>query len=783
MIRLNDLHGIAQPGTNLLPSRPWSGSEVPRPVRSPAGRVVITRPSGPGPAWAAAALLIAAGALRAEGPNPRFVEGVDLKPFELVAVQHAGRYKTFDTLARSAIRNMSYNDVLVRTDPATRAEVRQSAAFTFLDMLFRPQDYRDVRMIYVKESEIRKTLVLAAGNQIDKATQEAIRKDGKVSLSFLSLPEVQTALNAMSANVMTTAKKIDILLDNAGYADPRLLRSLLRIIPPPGAESDKDRWFSLEDLQSSVPRDAAHASLASRALPGFSAESQQELADRWNALGAAWAAQDAPGVNQALAALADRLRQINPRVYPPMGKLSLEHWYYRWNKMMWSWAVYLFAVVFLLMGVVHKWPRAIKAGVIFFGLGFALHTTACGIRWYLAGHIPNSNMFEAVTAAAWLGAAIAIFFELGPSLYANGWAWRIAGAVTPAAFVVWLASIVARGIPVDAWQQWPGVAIAALILFAAGCMALIALVVGQRMASARGLPLLAASTIGMVALMCGQFMKNELSSDIGRPMPVLNDLWLYIHTNMIIASYAIIGMAFVTAALYLVGRLLTMPFEQSLKVWLPILLGAGIIPLPALFPGVTLMTVMPAWTPFLIVMGMWLVGSAVRRVWSESARRARAVWEGEGGILPAVAEVGAMALAGAGPAGAAAPASFSAKSGGAPVGSRRSQGTDQSPRIGLAKVFDGATMLLLELSFIMLWTGIIMGAVWADHSWGRPWGWDPKEVFALNTWIIFLILVHVRLKVVDKELWTAVLAVVGTSVMMFNWVVVNFFIVGLHSYA
>ena len=98
-------------------------------------------------------------------------------------------------------------------------------------------------------------------------------------------------------------------------------------------------------------------------------------------------------------------------------------------------------------------------------------------------------------------------------------------------------------------------------------------------------------------------------------------------------------------------------------------------------------------------------------------------------------------------------------------------------------VLDGATMLLLELSFITLWTGIIMGAVWADHSWGRPWGWDPKEVFALNTWIIFLILVHVRLKVKDKALWTAVLAVIGTAVMMFNWVVVNFFITGLHSYA
>ena len=92
-------------------------------------------------------------------------------------------------------------------------------------------------------------------------------------------------------------------------------------------------------------------------------------------------------------------------------------------------------------------------------------------------------------------------------------------------------------------------------------------------------------------------------------------------------------------------------------------------------------------------------------------------------------------------------------------------------------------MVLVELAFIMLWTGLVMGAIWADHSWGRPWGWDPKEVFALNTFLIFLVLIHVRLKVRDKAFWTAILAVVGFEVMMFNWIVVNFVISGLHSYA
>ena len=104
-------------------------------------------------------------------------------------------------------------------------------------------------------------------------------------------------------------------------------------------------------------------------------------------------------------------------------------------------------------------------------------------------------------------------------------------------------------------------------------------------------------------------------------------------------------------------------------------------------------------------------------------------------------------------------------------------------RSTIGQILDGTTMVMMEMSFVLLWTGLVMGAIWADHSWGRPWGWDPKEVFALNTFIIFLLLVHVRLKVKDKGLWTALLAVLGAAVMLFNWIIINFAISGLHSYA
>jgi ABC-type transport system involved in cytochrome c biogenesis permease subunit len=231
---------------------------------------------------------------------------------------------------------------------------------------------------------------------------------------------------------------------------------------------------------------------------------------------------------------------------------------------------------------------------------------------------------------------------------------------------------------------------------------------------------------------------------------------------MIIASYALIAMAFVIAGMYLVGRLLTKPTPT---LWLSMLIPAVVIPLPAiLFDGISLTMMSWPWMPFLIVLAAAVLAYAVKWIGGRHfASRSYSVWEGG---LPGIAPT---LVSGGGRLPDEVQLSTPARKPGR--------------KEGLAKILDGSTMLLLELSFITLWTGIIMGAVWADHSWGRPWGWDPKEVFALNTWIIFLILVHVRIKVVDKGLWTAVLAVIGCAVMMFNWVVVNFFITGLHSYA
>ncbi len=100
------------------------------------------------------------------------------------------------------------------------------------------------------------------------------------------------------------------------------------------------------------------------------------------------------------------------------------------------------------------------------------------------------------------------------------------------------------------------------------------------------------------------------------------------------------------------------------------------------------------------------------------------------------------------------------------------------------KDLDTATMTVLQLAFWTLGVGILLGAWWADHSWGRWWAFDPKETWSLITWIVYLIVIHARfMQLKDRGLTTAWLSVIGFIVMLWTYFGVNLLLPGLHAYA
>lgn len=559
---------------------------------------------------------------RPEAPEPsEFAREIDLSPLESIAVQHQGRFKSYFSFANEFVGYIA----------GPRAVLGQRDEFTYLDLIFRPDRYADKPIVYVKHKPMRVQIASALGDRLPRAEADRFIDDGLIAPVLLVEDPVQDLMERWSRDLIRTAKHVNRINNALTLLQPaqdrntgevviqpqQQLVEVLRIVPP-ARGTEKDRWLSTNALFGGSAEQQAASALA-----GLDPAKLSLLRESWSDFVLAWRRHTDPReASEALATFCSLLPTINPDVYPSQDRMKWESWYFSTGAMTWVWLIYLLSIIFLLMSVVYRWNAARFLGMGTFLIAFGLHTFAIGLRWYVSGRWPNSNMFEAVTTAVWFGALLAIGLE-----------------------------VLCRRTPL------------------------------------RNLFALTAACASMVAMMAASFIP-ELDANINNRMPILYDIWLYIHTNVIIASYALIAMAAVTGTLYLLHRL-----------------GGG-------------------------------------------------------------------------------PPDY-ARAGGAAGLIERTKASLGSPEHKASKgeVFDGATMILMELAFVLLWAGIVMGAIWADHSWGRPWGWDPKEVFALNTFLVFLILVHVRLKVRDKGLWTAVLAICGCAVMLFNWIVINFVISGLHSYA
>ena len=526
-----------------------------------------------------------------------FSKTVDMSPWsDRVAVFTDGRVKSFETFARSY---MPY--VL-----GTQKYQSQDATFTYFDMLIRPERYVGEDIIYVKHKGLRAAIIAEVDttNPEVQSSMDEFMKRGLVSREILQEDAVRLLLNRLRQDVRRFATPVQQIEGAIGASNPQVMWNALKIIPPESGQFDQP--WSIMGPQTNA-----------------------DILTAWEKLIVAWQNEDAHTVNTQLGTLSILLPALSrgTDIYPPSSKLKLESIYFRMGNFTSIWLVYLVSIVLLLMAFIYRFNRVGKLGIAIFVLAVLLHTTAVAWRWYVSGRYPNTNMFEAVTTAAWMGGLFGILME---------------------------------------------------------CLV--------RRTSMKYVFSLGAAMAAMVALLAVRLYPLELNPHISNKMPVLHDIWLYIHVNFIIFSYCLIFVAAVSASIYLIRRLI-----QKCN--------------------------------------------------------------GTDGT------------------------NDYARAGGAATLVEVRSGNKQALSTNMGSVLDGATMVLVELAFILLWTGIAMGAIWADHSWGRPWGWDPKEVFALNTFLIFVLLIHTRMKVKDKGLWTAWFALIGCAVMLFNWIIINFTISGLHSYA
>ena len=103
-------------------------------------------------------------------------------------------------------------------------------------------------------------------------------------------------------------------------------------------------------------------------------------------------------------------------------------------------------------------------------------------------------------------------------------------------------------------------------------------------------------------------------------------------------------------------------------------------------------------------------------------------------------------------------------------------------RLSLLESVDNLSYRTISFGFPLLTIGIIAGAVWANEAWGSYWSWDPKETWALITWLVFASYLHARITKSWQGEKPAIIASIGFVVVWICYLGVNFLGRGLHTY-
>ena len=292
-----------------------------------------------------------------------------------------------------------------------------------------------------------------------------------------------------------------------------------------------------------------------------------------------------------------------------------------------------------------------------------------------------------------------------------------------------------------------------------------------------------------------------------------SNYWLTIHVLTEVSSYAAFGLAW---GLGLIAMLyyLTATYRRSpsfAELSLPLVPGLPLLAVGTAGVAASYGVFGAQWATgdllFYVFAVMGLVGGmvslgAVLAIGGEVVNRVlfREVLKREQTSVLQSEELAEDALAGSGSSASSTAAAFEQGGGGvatltkptvAEIRSRAGTGWKNLDARGLAmqetaltiKPLSNFIYRAMQVGVLLIAAGTILGGVWADYSWGRFWGWDPKEVWALITLLVYLVPLHGRFAG-----WVNTFGLVTASVVCFlsvvmAWYGVNFVLgVGLHSY-
>jgi len=482
------------------------------------------------------------------------------EPLETLPIQDAGRIKPFDTFARESLQ-LIYGK---------KTYGERSATATIFTWLLLPDQWINAPIVELRHSGLKEALKITSQERY--FSPQSLFTNERVPLviqELTSLRERQEKLNPYFQAVQRLENQLALF---------QAIRSgiVLRFVPDPNS----DRWKSVAELDG----DLREAFI--RVSKGFvdsvgSGGSEPQPSDEFRA---------------AVADFISKARAQAPDKYADMNKISWEEHLNRFHPFKWAWIIYLSGIFFFFLGFNVKQKWAVPLGWAFLLGGFGLHAYGMGLRIYLAGRPPVSNMYETVV-----------------------------------------------------WVPW--------------CCVLLGLIL-ERIQKTK-LLLMCAATVAIFCLILTDLAPTVLDSSIQPLEPVLRStFWLSTHVLIITLSYAAFFLAFA-------------------------------------------------------------LGDVVLFYYLKDEHRFQ-----------------------------------------------------HQIAIGVNSIYRA-----IQVGIVLLAFGIILGGIWADYSWGRFWGWDPKETWALISLLCYVAVLHGRLVGWVKNFQLAAAAVIGFSLVVMSWYGVNFVLgAGLHTY-
>ncbi len=640
--------------------------------------------------------------------------------------KNAWRYTTVDSWARRVMMEMYGSKPLFGLDPVAAA----------MEIVFNRTSYDDMPILYVKDRGLLRDL---AKHPIKISDEEIERmfKTKHISYDFFRREDVQNRISELSGEVMKSRAMGRMGQASRNYGE---LPGLLFLVPHPQGEVETP-WLSFEAImgrtwpteervreqfarQLKLPADPAlrdaqlepmlvRAAVRDAGITG--AGEAPKLAEL-----------DAAGIKTEAAARKHLRREIiqNAASHTELRNEKLDD---------------VLAACDAFDALRSAWLKRDAEGIN--TAVAALETSLPRLAPDGIYPSPTERMLELkyrrsdYTWWAWLAYIFCFFMSIFAVATRYRAAWWLATILLLGALGLHGYDLALR------WQVLNRIPVANMyeaVVSSTWCGAVLALLLEAFSRNRRGIYNLAAGFLGFFALTLPILIPDKINNNLQTMMPILDDAMLRIHTVLIIASYAVITLAYVVANAYLI-----VTAWRTNSALARATLGAQVGALLCLTMAYRGMFEEATAERFVLSMTAALGGGALLSL----------------GLFPMVTGSGRRASL------------------------ARITGNSPEPRTGLLNEFDFAHRVLLYISSVALFVGIVLGAVWADYSWGRPWGWDPKEVFALNTWLVYAILIHVPFVSKRRALWTSVLSVCGFAAMQFNWWVVNFYIVGLHSYA